>query len=375
MKENRKNIEFQNQTRRNVQKNLSFFQPKLSINTPGDVHEQEADAMADKVMRMKIPQKTDTFFKPAISTVQRKCAACAEEDKKVHRKENSGSEVNGSNELDNYVSSLSSSGQPLSESSRQFFEPRFGQDFSNVKVHTDSIAAKSAESINALAYTTGNNIVFNQGQYSPNSESGQRLMAHELTHVVQQNSNVNTKRIQRASINIDGIPDAKKDTVKKAVDASEQMANMAQMTMGGDNITLYNRWYDSSYDKDRTKNSAAVNARFDSVKKNWVKMYSVFKSRKIVLTDAEASKKDPSHYAYVYPHDGAYKIFLDNQFWTAKNAGQDSKPGTIIHELAHEEVYTQDVGYGDANARNFALTKPDDAVNNSDNWEYFAERV
>ncbi|HTA28690.1 MAG TPA: DUF4157 domain-containing protein [Bacteroidia bacterium] len=165
---------------------ILFIQPKLSINTPGDSYEQEADAMADKVMRMNIPSNNDLFFKPANPFIQRKCAACAEEDKQLHRKENSASEVQGNTELDNYVSSLNSSGQSLPESSRQFFEPRFGQDFSNVKVHTDSVAAKSAQSINALAYTTGNNIVFNSGQYSPNSESGQKLMAHELTHVVQQ---------------------------------------------------------------------------------------------------------------------------------------------------------------------------------------------
>ena len=59
----------------------------------------------------------------------------------------------------------------------------------NVRIHTDSVAAKSAQSINALAYTSGNNIVFNSGQYAPGSESGQRLMAHELTHIVQQNNN------------------------------------------------------------------------------------------------------------------------------------------------------------------------------------------
>ncbi len=198
--------------------NSLFIQPKLTINTPGDTYEQEADTMADKVMRMAIPSKNDTFFKPAIAqvqrkhhdsdeledlrlhrkempTVQRKCAACEEEDH-VHRKENSNSIPQGNNALDSYVSSLSSSGQSLPEASRQFFEPRFRQDFSNVKIHTDSVAAKSAQSINALAYTTGNNIVFNQGQYSPNTESGQRLMAHELTHVVQQANRIQPYRPQ-----------------------------------------------------------------------------------------------------------------------------------------------------------------------------------
>jgi hypothetical protein len=168
----------------------AFFQPKLSINQPNDVYEQAADHMADKVMRMADTSISQSgFFKPAIGQIQSKCPAC-EEVKNIHRKETAKGEVRGSDELDSYVGSLNSSGQPMPESSRKFFEPRFGRDFSNVRLHTDSVAAKSAASINALAYTAGNNIVFNSGQYSPESDSGKKLMAHELTHVVQQGSNV-----------------------------------------------------------------------------------------------------------------------------------------------------------------------------------------
>jgi Domain of unknown function (DUF4157) len=65
-------------------------------------------------------------------------------------------------------------------------ESRFSYDFSNVRIHTDEAAAKSAYSVNALAYTLGNDIVFGEGQYQPNALVGRRLLAHELTHVVQQ---------------------------------------------------------------------------------------------------------------------------------------------------------------------------------------------
>lgn len=172
-----------------------FFQPKLTVNQPNDIHEQEADAMADKVMRMADnPAASNTFFKPADGEVQRKCQACEEEDKFVHRKESDGNGMQGEHDLDNYVGSLGASGQPMPESSRKFFEPKFGRDFSNVKIHTDSVAAKSAQSINALAYTTGNNIVFNSGQFAPDSDSGKKLMAHELTHVVQQSNNIQPYR-------------------------------------------------------------------------------------------------------------------------------------------------------------------------------------
>ncbi|MBB6127734.1 eCIS core domain-containing protein [Mucilaginibacter lappiensis] len=178
-----------------AQNNKPFFpsllvQPKLQVNEPGDRYEQEADAMADQVMRMSISSSNESsFFKPAPPVIQRKCQHC-EEEEKLHRKESTTAETSGSHELDNYIGSLGSSGQALPESSRQFFEPRFGHDFSNVRIHTGSVAAKSAQSINALAYTTGNNIVFNSGQYSTESDSGKRLMAHELTHVVQQGGSI-----------------------------------------------------------------------------------------------------------------------------------------------------------------------------------------
>jgi len=81
---------------------------------------------------------------------------------------------------------LSSSGQPLNTGTRAFMEPRFGHDFSQVRVHTDAKAAESARAVNALAYTVGRNVVFGEGQYAPETSEGRRLMAHELTHVVQQ---------------------------------------------------------------------------------------------------------------------------------------------------------------------------------------------
>jgi hypothetical protein len=81
---------------------------------------------------------------------------------------------------------LQSPGQPLDAATRAFFEPRFGHDFSRVKIHADSEAAASAVTVNALAYTVGDDVVFGPGRYGPATDSGQRLLAHELAHVVQQ---------------------------------------------------------------------------------------------------------------------------------------------------------------------------------------------
>src|SRR2546428_6430949 len=87
---------------------------------------------------------------------------------------------------------LSSSGQPLDAGTRAFIEPRFGHDFSQVRVHADAKAAESAQAVNAVAYTVGKDVVFGAGQYTPRTGEGRRLLAHELTHVVQQGSRPTT---------------------------------------------------------------------------------------------------------------------------------------------------------------------------------------
>jgi hypothetical protein len=167
------------------QKSL-FFQPKLTIGPVDDVYEREADAVADKVMRMNDTGEVATTSFPI--NIQRKCAAC-EEEEKLQRKENGTNKDEA--EAPSIVSdALGSGGNPLDNSARLFMESRFGYDFSNVKVHTDSVAAKSAQSINAVAYTSGNDIVFNEGQYAPTTDNGKRLIGHELTHVIQQSSGV-----------------------------------------------------------------------------------------------------------------------------------------------------------------------------------------
>lgn len=89
------------------------------------------------------------------------------------------------------------SGQPLDEASRAFFEPRFGHDFTDIRVHTDGRAADSTRTVNALAYSSGRHVVFGAGQYQPHNADGRRLLAHELTHVVQQRADPSVPVLQR----------------------------------------------------------------------------------------------------------------------------------------------------------------------------------
>ena len=169
------------------------IQPKLRISQPGDPFEQEADRVADQVMRMPL----DETLSPAPPQIHRKCGACAsgaapcsmcaeeEEGLHIHRKADTGGGGSEASVADNFLSGLGS-GQPLDSATRSFFEPRFGRDFSAVRIHTDSQATESARAVNARAFTAGSNIVFTQGQYSPHSSDGRTLLAHELTHAIHQ---------------------------------------------------------------------------------------------------------------------------------------------------------------------------------------------
>jgi hypothetical protein len=121
---------------------------------------------------------------------------------------------------------LRSPGQPLDPATRAFFEPRFGHDFSQVRVYTDARAAESARAVNARAYTLGENVVFGAGRFSSHFGEGRRLLAHELTHVVQ-----NRRQGNPAPAFLKAI--------SHQVDASEQEAASAvQRIMNGDAVEV-----------------------------------------------------------------------------------------------------------------------------------------
>lgn len=162
------------------------IQAKLVVGAVDDPLEREAGAVADHVMRMPDPALS---IGVAPLQISRKCEACEKEDEdeeKLQMKPASGSLPQTSEPPAIVHTVLRSPGRPLDATSRAYFEPRFAHDFSGVRVHTDGRAAKSARSIGASAYTAGSNIAFAAGRFSPATSSGRRLLAHELTHVVQQ---------------------------------------------------------------------------------------------------------------------------------------------------------------------------------------------
>lgn len=131
---------------------------------------------------MRAPEKKEEDEKKLQRQPEKK-----EEEKKVQKKE-AGVNASSAGNVSNYVASLNGKGQAMSATDNHFFSSRIGYDFSNVRIHTDKEAAESAKAINARAYAVDNNIVFNEGQYNTESIEGKKLLAHELTHVVQ-NSN------------------------------------------------------------------------------------------------------------------------------------------------------------------------------------------
>lgn len=164
-----------------------WMQTRLAVGATDDPLEQEADRAATQVLGWAGKASVQGSTLPRLSRVASGTATRALAPASVSR-------------------TLQDSGEPLSSATREFFEPRFGHDFAQVRVHRDNAAASSARDVAAHAYTVGPHVVFAQGRYAPESLSGRALLAHELAHVVQQGASAAGNRlVQRTE---DGSADA-----------------------------------------------------------------------------------------------------------------------------------------------------------------------
>jgi hypothetical protein len=184
----------------------ALLQPKLRIGPPGDVYEREADRVADTILREGGNGPVPVSVVSGGPGVQRMCAECEEEtlqrsasagedlaQRQCHCQEEElvqpkadGGPSRSAPGFESRVAALRGSGRPLPSNVRGFFEPRFGHDFAAVRVHTGGSADEAAQAVHARAFTVGNDVAFASGEWSPETGAGQRLLAHELTHVVQQ---------------------------------------------------------------------------------------------------------------------------------------------------------------------------------------------
>ncbi len=144
----------------------------------------QAKRLQSDVQRQEAEEEEEALqAKAAPDGLQRQAE---EEEEEVQTKAKSDGSFTASTSVSAQVSNLKGGGNPLSSSARAYFEPRFGADFSDVRVHTGKPAATAARALNARAFTTGRDVVFGKGEYAPHSRQGGELLAHELTHVIQQ---------------------------------------------------------------------------------------------------------------------------------------------------------------------------------------------
>lgn len=170
-----------------------LFQANLRIGRANNIYEQEADRIAEQVMcnPQQVPQRQTDLWE-------------ADEEEAIHVTNLPGHALATTTGIHVSISKIRGRGQPLDTETRAFMEPRLGHNFADVRIHTDRQATEIAREINARAFTVGSDIVFGTGRYMPTTNEGRRLLAHELTHVIQQAgkakllTNITAEPIQRA---------------------------------------------------------------------------------------------------------------------------------------------------------------------------------
>lgn len=204
------------------------LQTSLEVGEPDDEYEQEADEVAKTVMRMSdasSPPPPDGDGDGGGSSLRSSTAPFEE------IQASGAGAATVTPEVETRVNDLRGTGSPLPGPERAFFEDRFGTDFSGVRVHTSDAAVQTAEDLDARAYTVGSDIAFNAGEYRPGSEHGRELLAHELTHVVQQGGagELSRARVQRLQVSVPSPEEMLKPPPGKEEEA-EQMAARANGT-------------------------------------------------------------------------------------------------------------------------------------------------
>lgn len=347
-------------------------QGKLTIGQPGDKYEQEADSVAkDVVQRINSGPNTQQE-----ESVQRSVLP-------IHSLpiQRSGSVNSGpvNNEFENSLNQSRSGGSGIDPVIRTKMESAMGADFSRVRIHNDMQSDQLSQSIQAKAFTTGNDIFFKQGEYNPSSRGGQELLAHELTHVVQQQG-PGLSSVQRDT---EEFPDNEmrggqtientlvKAAAKAGIEHATKMAHRAyQKAMivknNDDSRAAYIKWF-GAYDE-----SPEALARWKLVTETTNKIIAGL-MKAVNFYWAKPSMDSGGLWAYVYP-DKPGNIFLGQMFmekYTTKDA-QEGVGGTIIHEISHYVNGTRDHKYG-AECLGLAASEPEKAVRNADSYLFFAE--
>lgn len=195
-----------------------IIQPKLVIGQPNDKYEQEADRVAEQVVQqLNAPKPVESN---AAQTIQREVMPDEDEDKlqmkPMVQPQGGVGEVAATPELESSIQQMRGGGQPLPDSIREPMERSFGADFNRVRVHANTQADRLARSISSKAFTAGQDVFFREGTYTPYCQDGQELLAHELTHVMQQEDNVIRRTNGVTSTSDSGTGTAKRKSSREA---------------------------------------------------------------------------------------------------------------------------------------------------------------
>lgn len=218
-------------------KKAPSVQPKLKVNEPDDAFEQEADEMAEAVLRQPMPAPPPPDDEGGDEANQANGPAHANLPVVQRQGDGLGGQM-VSADVEQRITGLDGGGAPLPDQERQFFESRMGADFSNVRLHTDDSAAQLSQDLNARAFTVGPNIAFGEGEYQPGSPAGRELLAHELTHTIQQGAAdqnpTAARKVQRqetaAEGEEEGPTEEEKAAALAAAAAAEQLAQSVRTT-------------------------------------------------------------------------------------------------------------------------------------------------
>jgi hypothetical protein len=197
------------------------LQSALKVSSPGDAAEKEAESTARRIVRMPAPSEPAARPQPLQSPhVARFRDAVAPA---IHRK--AEGQPNVASNVAAEISASTASGSPLPASVRRFMEPRFRTNFSNVRIHTNERAARLNRQLNAQAFTVGNQIFFGRGRFRPESADGQELLAHELTHTIQQGATVQ-RSAEEAPVTQQSPPQVQRLGLSDALDYFADKANL-----------------------------------------------------------------------------------------------------------------------------------------------------
>jgi len=312
--------------------------PEIEISSPLDRYEREADAVADQVMKMPDPDfQSEVGSSGSIkATLQRKCAGC-EGDGQVPGGDSTNISMGG--------------GQPLADSERAFFEPRFGRDFSAVRLHTDEKAAESALALNALAYTIGSDVVFGANQYSPTTSAGRNLLAHELAHVVQQRGPSSAPRVQARVVDDDDHLPCRATEGRSAADLTareNRAAEFAERAAAALRATPISentrsglwRWFRLDYNNplDRCRRVATIGDRFDLLARDLRQTACTYRCTATGEPEGLCTGGNANAATYV---GFSRRIDLCAAFWL-RNPEEQSE--TLLHEWAHYLFIRRGVG-------------------------------